>query len=279
MALKEIELAVDGARYRADLTRPVQLAIALNFDGAQPSFFGAPSAHAEAFKTGAFIGDIGAGGSCMCSTYTLTPHCNGTHTECVGHVVRDPVSIHAIASESLLVARLITVTPVLASSSRESSDPPALAEDRWITAAQLKQASANASLAGCSALVVRTLPNGAEKRGRQYDADAHLPAYFSSEAMRWIVDRGFSHLVVDLPSVDRAADAGKLTCHRIFWGLPPASTSYAAATRPDATLTELAYVDATLADGLYLLNLQLAPFLADAAPSRPVLYPLEPVTP
>jgi kynurenine formamidase len=278
MALREIELALDGQRFRADLTSPAHLAIALDFDGEQPSFFGAPPARAEPLKAGTFTGDVNAGGSCMCSTYTITPHCNGTHTECVGHVVREPVSIHAIATESLLVARLVTITPIAAAGSGDHSDPPALAGDRWIAAAQLRDALGESSSTDCNALVVRTLPNAPEKRQRHYDADANLPAYFSSEAMRWIVAQGYSHLVVDLPSVDRAADEGKLTCHRIFWGLPPGSTSHAAATRPHATLTELACVDAAVVDGLYLLNLQLAPFATDAAPSRPVLYPLEPAS-
>ncbi|MCZ6716111.1 MAG: cyclase family protein, partial [Gammaproteobacteria bacterium] len=35
------------------------------------------------------------------------------------------------------------------------------------------------------------------------------------------------------------------------------------------------YVDNDIADGFYLLNLQVPPFVADAAPSRPRLYSLE----
>jgi hypothetical protein len=40
------------------------------------------------------------------------------------------------------------------------------------------------------------------------------------------------------------------------------------------TITEMIYVRDEVADGLYLLNLQIAPFVSDAAPSRPLLYPL-----
>jgi arylformamidase len=50
----------------------------------------------------------------------------------------------------------------------------------------------------------------------------------------------------------------------------------AQATRPNATVTELAFIDDSIADGQYLLNLQVAPFVADAAPSRPILLPLMP---
>jgi hypothetical protein len=38
----------------------------------------------------------------------------------------------------------------------------------------------------------------------------------------------------------------------------------------------LRFVPDEAADGLYLLDLQLAPFAADATPSRPRLYPVIP---
>jgi hypothetical protein len=92
--------------------------------------------------------------------------------------------------------------------------------------------------------------------------------------MQWIVALGIDHLVVDLPSIDRAADEGHLTAHRLFWGMPPQVTDAFHATRAHATVTELAYIDDAISDGLYLLNLQVAPFNADAAPSRPFLIEL-----
>ncbi len=87
-----------------------------------------------------------------------------------------------------------------------------------------------------------------------------------------------SSLVVDLPSLDRADDGGRLAAHRVFWGLPPGCDDAAAATRGRALVTELAYVPDSVPDGLYLLDLQVPAFGADAAPSRPVLYPLLPLT-
>jgi hypothetical protein len=58
--------------------------------------------------------------------------------------------------------------------------------------------------------------------------------------------------------------------------MEPGATSAAQATRPTATVTELAFIDDAIPDGPYLLNLQVAPFVADAAPSRPILLPLTP---
>ena len=45
--------------------------------------------------------------------------------------------------------------------------------------------------------------------------------------------------------------------------------------RTDRTVTEMIYVPDRIADGRYVLNLQLPAFQSDAAPSRPIIYPLE----
>jgi hypothetical protein len=91
--------------------------------------------------------------------------------------------------------------------------------------------------------------------------------------MRAIVAAGIEHLLVDTPSIDRTHDGGRLTTHRIFWGM--AEDNRPAATRRRATVTEMIFVPAAVADGLYALALHLPPFVTDAAPSRPLLYPLE----
>jgi len=80
--------------------------------------------------------------------------------------------------------------------------------------------------------------------------------------------------IVDVPSIDRLFDEGKLTNHRIFWKVKQGSFETNAATRVTSTITELVYVPDEVADGEYLLNLQIAPFESDAAPSRPILFSL-----
>jgi arylformamidase len=51
-------------------------------------------------------------------------------------------------------------------------------------------------------------------------------------------------------------------------------TELAAAKRSEATITELAFVPDAVADGAYLLELQVPALAGDAVPSRPLLYPL-----
>lgn len=266
-----LSLESAGQRWTANAAQPLDLSIPLDFSGSQPSFFGAAGATASTLEAGSFIGDVRRGGSCNCSSYLLTPHCNGTHTECVGHITNDRINVRDVAIEHLSLALLITVTPESSEATQESSESHAQPKDRLITQKVLQSAAAAAMSYG--ALIVRTLPNSAHKLSCNYDA-GDTPAYFSAAAMRWIVAQGVRHLVVDLPSIDRASDEGRLTAHRLFWGLPAGSTNAATAQRANATITELAYIDNSVADGMYLLNLQVAPFNADAAPSRPILYPV-----
>ena len=98
-----------GRSFRADLGSPVSIAIPLDFDGPQPSCFDAPRAEARPFRAGPFVGDTRAGGSCNCEILTLAPHCNGTHTECVGHVTDDRVAVSERVPGGLCLARLVTV--------------------------------------------------------------------------------------------------------------------------------------------------------------------------
>ena len=72
-------------------------------------------------------------------------------------------------------------------------------------------------------------------------------------------------MLIDLPSVDKENDGGKLLAHNAFWNT-------AGSVRMDATITEFIFVPNSVEDGEYLLNLMIAPFENDATPSKPILY-------
>ncbi len=57
------------------------------------------------------------------------------------------------------------------------------------------------------------------------------------------------HLLIDLPSVDRESDGGKLEFHHAFWGVPNDPQFH-------KTITELIFVPNHIPDGDYILNLQ-----------------------
>jgi arylformamidase len=264
-------IALGGREVCVDLSQPVDLAVPLNFAGPQPRHFGAPPASSQPLQVGEFTGAVARGASCNCEIITLIPHCNGTHTEGVGHLTREAVDAFRVVPAGLIPALLVSVTPEPAAAARESSEPAPLAADRLITRRALERSWGRAPFEA-RALIIRSLPNPPEKRSHDYSGEN--PPYLSREAAQLLVERGILHLIVDLPSIDRAHDQGRLSAHRIFFGLPAGATALASATRPDATITEFAYVPDTLESGAYLLELQVPALGGDAVPSRPLLYAL-----
>jgi len=105
-----------------------------------------------------------------------------------------------------------------------------------------------------------------------YHNRSRLDKNLEKDAMALIIEHGFDHLLVDLPSIDRAYDEGRLECHRLFWGLPQGSHDLDGIEPSHRTITELSFVPNDIKDGNYLLQLQITNFIRDAAPSRPLLF-------
>jgi hypothetical protein len=272
--VKRLLIESEGRRFRADLGRAIDISIPLDFTGSQPSHFGAAPATASPLRSGKFVGDVRLGGSCNCEEYRVTPHCNGTHTECVGHLTQERVSVQQLVRGGPEIALLLTIEPESASQTNEAIEPRPHRGDLVITARALSAAWQRWDGLTPAALVLRTVPNDSSKLSCRYQ-ESNPPAYLTQAAVELIVSQGVEHLLLDLPSLDRTHDEGWLSGHRLFWGLPPGSRSISQARRPHATLTEMVFVPDDVAEGLYLLDLQLAPFVADATPSRPLLFALD----
>ena len=262
-------VAIGAQELDVDLAQPLSLALPLDFAGPQPRHFDAPPASARPYAVPGFAGAVAAGASCNCAVITLNPHCNGTHTECVGHLTREPLDAQRVMPAGLLPALLVSVAPEPAEASGESSAPAPRSGDTLITARALAAAWRETPFAP-QALAIRTLPNEGAKRTRDYSGTT--PPYLSQQAAELLVERGIWHLIVDVPSLDRTHDDGRLTAHRIFFGLPAGSVQLAAARRAAATVTEFAFVPDEAADGAYLAQLQAPALGGDAVPSRPLLY-------
>jgi arylformamidase len=258
-------LTINGREHAVDLSAPIDISIPLRFDGPQPNAFGVEPATSQACEYGDLVGDTRRGGSCNFERVTFIPHCNGTHTECVGHITNERISVGECLRDAFVSALLISVLP-------QEEDGELLIERPALEDAGVDALPGSES----RALIVRTLPYDDGKLSRVYDEN-NIPPYFTADAMNFIVECGFRHLLVDVPSIDRLFDDGKLMNHRIFWNVEQGSFEVNHATRVNSTITELIYVASTVADGEYLLNLQIAPFESDAAPSRPVLFRSEPL--
>lgn len=248
----EIQLIHQDRRFRADLSRPIDLSIPLRTGLENPNCFYAPPPEFYPVREGDFTGSVEAGGPVNFFNVRFNPHGNGTHTECVGHLTPEAVTINRQLKKFHFVAKLISLFPV------KTSDG-----DRVITREQLEECCRPGEV---QALILRTLPNDRLKMRTNYSGAN--PPYLHREAAVYLVECGIRHLLVDLPSVDREEDGGALAGHRAFWNYPEAP-------RKNCTITELVFVDNSVKDGVYLLNLQIAGFELDVSPSKPVLYALD----
>lgn len=242
----------NGKTLRTDFSSPIDISIPLK-EQPQPhvSAFHLPDVKYQTAESGSFVGSVQRGGSCNVNNIFFSPHGNGTHTECIGHITKEKYSINDCLKEFFFIALLVSISP-------EQSNG-----DKIISKEQLKKQIGSHRP---DALLIRTLPNDESKKARNYSGSN--PPYIHHEAAALVGELGIKQLLIDLPSMDKENDGGKLLAHRAFWNYP-------AAPRIHSTITELIYVPSSVADGFYFLNLQVASFDNDASPSRPVLFPLK----
>jgi arylformamidase len=253
----KIKLEKNNQAITADLNRFYDLSIPISAHSPRAWYVQAPVIKPVINQH--FVGSVQLGGKVNFRDVSFNPHGHGTHTECVGHITQEWVSIHEMLNAFFFWAKVISITPSRVSENEGWSQQG----DYCITKDQLMDALAN----GCEeAVVIRTLPNDCSKLTANY-SDTNF-CYLHRDATAWLAEQGVKHLLLDLPSVDREVDGGELLAHRAWWMVNNE-------VRKDATITEMVFVDNSVADGLYLLNLQVAAFDNDAAPSRPLLFPLE----
>lgn len=262
-----ISVNINNQTYQIDSECPLDISIPLQFNGAQPNAYGVEKATSKPCKAGELVGDTRHGGSCNFEQYTFIPHCNGTHTECVGHITNERISVHDCLQDAFIPATLISVKPQKADETHDTYAINLSEKDLLITRKVIENALPHSNP---SALIVRTLPNNESKLTNTYAQE--IPPFFSTEAMKFMREIGVKHLLVDLPSIDRIFDEGKLSNHRIFWNVGQGKFELNEKSLINHTITELIYVRNEIADGNYLLNLQIAPFASDASPSRPLIF-------
>ncbi len=254
-----------------DADKPLSIAIPLDFYGAQPNAYGVEKASSAACEAGEIVGDTRRGGSVNFEQVKFIPHCNGTHTECVGHITHTRISVHDCLQDAFILAELISVLPEKASETDETYSIELNDDDLLITQKRIEEKLQITNYKP-EGLIIRSLPNDETKLSRTYLEE--IPPFFSNEAMDFIVSLEIKHLLVDMPSIDRIFDEGNLSNHRKFWNVEQGSFEISVESFVNRTISELIYVPNYIEDGKYLLNLQIASFQADASPSRPVLFKL-----
>ncbi|WP_396144293.1 cyclase family protein [Flavobacterium sp.] len=243
-----------GQTFEIDLSKPIDISIPLTNTDANPIAWYIEKPEIEPVQFGNWIGKVSEGSSTNFNTIFFNPHGHGTHTECLGHITREFYSINQCLKKFFFTAELISITP------------EEMGVDRIITKSQIELALNGKTP---EAIVIRTLPNLESKKHQNYSKTN--PPYLAEEAATYIREIGIQHLLIDLPSVDREEDEGKLLAHKAFWNV-----KNVAELNPDArltcTITEMIFVENEIQDGSYILNLQIASFENDASPSKPILY-------
>ena len=241
-----INIEWEGKKYAVDLNHPLDISIPLCQGENNPNAFGIQQPLFEPFKAEDFTGSVAQGGSVNCENLFINAHGNGTHTECVGHISNERITINQTLKTFFTIAQLISVE----------------AENNIIT----KKSVEKLFYLSSESIVIRTLPNDPAKRTKKYSGNN--PIYLDAGLCKWLREKNVKHLLIDLPSVDPEKDGGELAAHRAFWNYP-------AQPRMDSTITEMIFVEDQIKDGIYLLNLQIASIESDASPSKPVLYELK----
>jgi kynurenine formamidase len=235
--------------FTVDLSKPLDLSISVDPKAPGINAWYVEDPEITPVTLGEWTGSVAQGADVNFNNIQFNPHAHITHTECLGHITREFYSINEHLNKYFFVSAVISVIPSLMENG-----------DRVITKETIAEKIA---LFDGEALVIRTLPNSESKKSTRYSNTN--PPYLAVEAAEYIKNKGIKHLLIDLPSVDKEKDEGKLLAHNAFWNT-------ANSPRLDATITEFIFVDDHIVDGKYLLNLMVAPFENDATPSKPTLY-------
>jgi kynurenine formamidase len=241
----------NSKNYQIDLTKPIDISIAIDVSKQNVNawYIEEPKIFPEKFDEQLI--KVSEGAVVNFNKIEFNPHSHITHTECVGHITEKVHSVNENLKQFFFLAELVTTAPTQ------------IEDDFVITKKQLQFALGNKKR---DAIVIRTLPNLSDKKSAQY---SHTnPPYLLEEAAIYLREKGIKHLLVDLPSVDKEEDEGRLLSHNAFWNT-------AGELRFDTTITELIFVPNTIEDGTFFLNLMIAPFENDASPSKPILYAIE----
>lgn len=236
---------------QVDFSKPIDISIPLQPNSQNPLAWYQEKPEINPVVMGEWIGKISEGGSVNFNNIYINPHAHGTHTESYGHISKEFYSVNAALKTFFFLAELITV------------EPETIGEDAVILKEALEKVLINTIP---EAVIIRTLPNKEIKKSKNW-SNSHWP-YLDEKAAEFLRKSGVKHLLIDLPSVDREHDEGKLLAHKAFWNYPENPQHH-------STITEMVYIPDEIKDGTYFLNLQIISLENDASPSKPIIYQLQ----
>lgn len=241
-------IQIQNKTIEVDFSKPIDISIPLQPNSKNPLAWYQEKPKITPVVMGDWIGKISEGGSVNFNNIYINPHAHGTHTESYGHISEAFYSVNTALKTFFFLAELITVEPQKAG------------EDEVVLKESVEKALCQEVP---EAIIIRTIPNEDSKKSRIW-SNSNWP-YLDEKAAEFLRKSGVKHLLIDLPSVDREYDGGKLLAHKAFWNYPQNPQHY-------STITEMVYIPNEIKDGTYFLNLQIISLENDASPSKPILY-------
>ncbi len=244
----------------------------------QIKMYDVPAASSIPYQSGVWIGATQHGGSCNFNTISITPHCNGTHTECIGHIVNEHITLSNVLINPFFKSLLISISFYIHNHNIQEKYFPSLEKDDKLLLKYNLEKSISPYLPQITqhdveGIIIRTLPNNPDKKHRDYNIE---PApFFSNDAIQYLCQLGFKHLIVDVPSLDKAYDEGFLSNHHIFWNQPLKNYTLEPSAYPNKTITELVFIHDNIPDGIYETFIGFPNWQEDAVPSSVWIKPLE----
>lgn len=243
----------EGNRFNTDIF--YDISIPITGDNNSPRAWYCDPVKIDPVMGNGFIGEVRLGGNVNFKNIFFNPHGNGTHTECLGHISKEFNSINQHLKS--FFGRAL----VLSLEGEDYFNQDYQVKDRIVRVNEIENKWVDGHY---DIAVIRTLPNSKEKLTKDYSNQN--PIYFEDKVADFLNAKGITHLMVDLPSVDREKDEGKLAFHHRFWEYPENPQYH-------KTITEFIFVKDEITDGVYFGNIQIAPFENDASPSKILLFP------
>ena len=260
----KIKIEHNNKLYQINSRDGISISIPMNFnDDNNPKFYDETNPKKEFYTYNDIEYNVNNNAGCNVPLVKFNVHCSGTHTETASHVFSDADSIGNLLDLNFLPAVLISLNPE--SNLDDKYHSTITLDDRIISKEMLKESLASETeFIDC--IIIRTLPNSEDKKNKNYNNSSH--PFLSNDAVCFLKDKGVKHIIIDTPSIDKYEDDGKLGNHKIFF-------LDGEGTPNNNTITEFIFIPNNCKDGNYFLNLGFPKFCLDAAPSRPMIYPIK----
>lgn len=220
---------------------------------------------------------VSGGNSVNCNIFEkFSPHLHATHTEFIGHIVKENLSVVNDClrhMEMFGLCVVLEVQPELLSGEElqeqlrcgaKASEEDLVITRKILSETLIKTLGCNEFECKLWAIVIRVACDHTNN-SKTDSSKSTRPVYLTKKAAEYVIYNGFEHLLVDLPSVDRDDDGGALLAHKAFFD-----------GSMKRSLTELLETcsNVKVVPDVYVLNLHYINIQQDATLSRPVLYPL-----